>query len=147
MPDLVTCVRCGRDAPTQLDGAADDPSWAEWEVTDGGDNVICPGCLSGAEEQAIDDSFFDLDPLHEIPRLVKEFEEHRISGSDFEKRLAEQGLLVEALLESASDEAEEAQRVLADACSKLPPESIGDTLAKAYRVLDNLPRELDEEES
>lgn len=147
MADLVTCVRCGRDAPTQLDGTSDDPDWSAWEVTDGGDNVICPGCLTGADEQAIADSFLDLDPLHQIPFLVKEFEEHRIGGGDFENGLAEQRLLVEALYESGSSDAEEARRILADACAKLPPESIGDTLAKVYRVLDKLPRELDDEET
>jgi hypothetical protein len=30
MPDLVTCIRCGR--------------WAEWEATADGKDVICPNC-------------------------------------------------------------------------------------------------------
>jgi hypothetical protein len=39
MPDLMTCVRCGR--------------WAEWEVTADGKAVICQGCpeLMGPEEE------------------------------------------------------------------------------------------------
>lgn len=38
MPDLVTCVRCGR--------------WTEWEATADGKNVICPNCLTRPEEEA-----------------------------------------------------------------------------------------------
>jgi hypothetical protein len=45
----MTCSRCGRDAPTQLDGLADDPRWAEWEVTSDGEDLICPGCLTRLE--------------------------------------------------------------------------------------------------
>ena len=43
MPDLVTCVRCGR--------------WVEWEATADGKAVICPNChltppeLIGIEEE------------------------------------------------------------------------------------------------
>jgi len=42
-----TCKRCGRDAPRKLDGVADDPDWALWEVTE--EEVICPGCRTTVE--------------------------------------------------------------------------------------------------
>jgi hypothetical protein len=45
----MTCSRCGRDAPRQLDGIADDPHWAAWEVTADGEDLLCPGCLTRPE--------------------------------------------------------------------------------------------------
>ena len=44
----MTCSRCGRDAPRELDGLADDPNWAAWEVT-ADEALICPGCITRPE--------------------------------------------------------------------------------------------------
>jgi hypothetical protein len=55
------CSRCGREAPKQLDGTADDPRWAEWEVSEyekaraGEPAVICPGCLTDVDLGLVDD--------------------------------------------------------------------------------------------
>jgi hypothetical protein len=46
---MMVCSRCGRDAPIQLDGTADDPNWTAWEVTPDGEGLICEGCLTRAE--------------------------------------------------------------------------------------------------
>jgi|RhiMetdeSRZDD1v2_1073273.scaffolds.fasta_scaffold2835413_1 hypothetical protein len=59
MSGYLTCSRCGRDAPEELDG---DPngnpgpwSYAEWqtfgEELDDSDGVICPGCLTDLDYQ------------------------------------------------------------------------------------------------
>lgn len=43
------CARCRRAAPDQLSG-----EFLEWESPDDtGDQVVCPGCITGVEERAI----------------------------------------------------------------------------------------------
>lgn len=148
--DFAYCIRCRRPAPPDLDGPpGEDPGpWdaAAWEVTEDGEELICPGCLTGEDEAAIAESFIEYDPLVQIPLLISEFEAGHITGGEFEDRLAQQGLFVEAM--EGSEDAERAARLLKEACSKLPPESVGDLLARVYRVLDkhaDLLDELDEE--
>ena len=45
------CARCGREAQSQISDA-----FLEWEVIDSdGDRVICPGCITGIEQQLMDE--------------------------------------------------------------------------------------------
>jgi hypothetical protein len=50
---LVRCHRCRRRASPRH--WSDWPNWSEWEEIDG--DPVCPGCLSGEEEQALVDQY------------------------------------------------------------------------------------------
>jgi hypothetical protein len=56
------CARCRRPAPDQLSS-----EFLEWEALgETGEQVICPGCLTLGEEQAItDDAFETAAPAHD----------------------------------------------------------------------------------
>lgn len=49
------CARCGREAPPQ-----ESDHFGEWEALDDGDAVVCPGCITPAEQQAIDEEMMTL---------------------------------------------------------------------------------------
>ncbi len=50
------CMRCGRLAPDE--GSYDS---LFWEAADSqGDRLVCPGCLTGAEQQAMDEEMMAL---------------------------------------------------------------------------------------
>jgi hypothetical protein len=51
--DEERCSRCRRLAPSP-----DAVEYLEWEAADDGEAMICPGCLTGGEEQAIDEDMF-----------------------------------------------------------------------------------------
>ena len=59
------CERCRRLAPPW-----EDPGYCEWEaleLEDGEIGVICPGCITGAEQQEMDAD--DMDLAEEIRKL------------------------------------------------------------------------------
>ncbi|GAA4559497.1 hypothetical protein [Pseudonocardia xishanensis] len=49
------CDRCRREAPTQ-----DSTAFLDWEAIGDGSDVRCPDCVTGAEQQAVDDDMMDL---------------------------------------------------------------------------------------
>ena len=56
MPEF--CERCRREAP-----ASDSDEYVYWEAVeraDGQVGVICPGCLTGKEEQEIDEDAIEM---------------------------------------------------------------------------------------
>lgn len=53
------CERCQRVAP-----AVADPGYVDWEAVncdDGTVGIICPGCLTGEDQGAIDDDAMELE--------------------------------------------------------------------------------------
>jgi hypothetical protein len=44
------CVRCGRPVPD-----LDDDEYVTWEVTEDGERMICPGCMTREEYAAMYD--------------------------------------------------------------------------------------------
>jgi hypothetical protein len=65
------CARCGREAPSQISDA-----FLEWEVIDSdGDRVICPGCITGIEQQLMDE---DVMAIEEEIRETEKVREIRL---------------------------------------------------------------------
>jgi hypothetical protein len=52
LPSMTTqvCARCRREAPPEESSAFND-----WEALGDGQQIICPGCLTGQEQQVIDE--------------------------------------------------------------------------------------------
>lgn len=53
MDDLTTCRRCGQV------GAQLDTEFLHWETSNNGSHVVCPGCITGDEQQAVDEDAMD----------------------------------------------------------------------------------------
>ena len=52
-----SCARCGRPSPDPIPGSIP----IDWEVLDAeGEQVICSGCITGAEQQAIDEDYVEM---------------------------------------------------------------------------------------
>jgi hypothetical protein len=50
------CCRCRRPSPPQ-----DSSEFGDWEAYGDGTEVICPGCITGAEQQQMDEDMFDVE--------------------------------------------------------------------------------------
>lgn len=152
--DDAHCARCGRPAPPELDGPAggDAGPWhvAEWEVFGEDAELVCPGCLTDEDHEAIYESMLDFDPVVQISRLVDVYDAKLITNKQFEDSLAKWGGIVEEMEEGAVgaigqediEHAAETRRVYDEAVARLPPESVGDMAAKAYRGLEELREKL-----
>jgi hypothetical protein len=59
--DVERCKRCLRLAPPW-----ESSEYTDWEAIDDGQAVICPGCVTGQEQQAMDEDIMDL--MDEVAR-------------------------------------------------------------------------------
>lgn len=57
------CARCRRLAPAQ-----ESSEFGDWEALGDGSEVICPGCITGAEQQRMDEEVMDVLDVLEMER-------------------------------------------------------------------------------